>query len=834
MNLRLAVVLWTLALALAGLAAGIVVSGGRLDHFVTELGLPILVGLTFVAVGLFSWVRTPSNRVGPLMTAVGFSWFLGALNWSDVTLLYTIGSALGGLVFAWFIWLLLAFPDGRLGTKIDRAIVAGGFVLIGLLQPVQLLFNDLKTWGGCTDCPDNLMLVHRSETIANAFDIAFAVLGIALCLAVITRLVIRYRRAGPPVRRAMQPVYVTGAILILVGLLTSVIRIVTGESVWLDAAIFLALLAVPLAFLYGLLRERMARAAVERLVVHLGERPGPGDLRQALARALGDPAAALLHYDGELDRFVDDAGRKVELSSIGGHRTVTVVERNGTPLGAIVHDVSVLDNPGLLDSVTATAGVALENEKRYEEFRRAKDRNAALLDAVPDLIFRIGMDGVYRDVKAEDPGMLTKEAEEVVGSSIHDILPRSVAARLIDCAVRARDTGSTEAVEYQLEVGHGLRDFEGRVVYAGEDEFILIVRDFTERKRQEEELRRVSAELERRLGELERERDFIRAVVNTAPAMLCLTDPEGRIERMNRALQRSSGWTEPELEGKYFWDVLIPPEAVEQTRANFDELAGGGRPVQREFPLLTKEGLRLTVEWIARPVRDDQGRVRLLFGGLDVTHRKQQEDELRASRARIVQAGDAARRRLERDLHDGAQQRLVALSVALRLAKARLRDDPEAAETILTDAADELSHALEELRELARGIHPAILSDRGLAPALEALAARSPVPVEVDAPGERLPLVVEAAAYFVVSEAVTNATKHADAATVSVRVASENGHAIVEVADDGAGGADPAGGSGLRGLEDRVAALDGILTVESPAGGGTRIRAVIPVNGSGE
>jgi signal transduction histidine kinase len=250
--------------------------------------------------------------------------------------------------------------------------------------------------------------------------------------------------------------------------------------------------------------------------------------------------------------------------------------------------------------------------------------------------------------------------------------------------------------------------------------------------------------------------------------------------------------------------------------------------------MLTKAGERLTVEWIARPVRDDQGRMRLLFGGLDVTHRKRQEDELRASRARIVAAGDAARRRLERDLHDGAQQRLVALSVALRLAKARLRDDPDGAETLITGAADELSHALEELRELARGIHPAILSDRGLAPALEALAARSPVPVDVDVPGERLPLVVEAAAYFVVSEAVTNATKHAKAGAVSVRVASEKGSAVVEVADDGAGGADPTGGSGLRGLEDRVAALDGILTVESPAGGGTRIRAVIPVNGSGE
>ena len=579
MSLRLAVVLWTLALALAGLAAGIVVSGGDVDHYVTELGLPICVGLTFVAVGLISWFRTPANRTGALMTAVGFSWFLGALTGSDVALLHTIGSAVGGLVLGWFVWLLLAFPDGRLGKTIDRAIVVGTFVVILGAPTLQLLFDDRQELPSCVDCPANLLLVEPNRAIVDAINILFAVLGIALCLAVITRVVIRYRRAAPPVRRAMQPVYVTGAVLILVAVVTIALGSIS-DSVWLDVAIFLAMLAVPLSFLYGLLRERLARAAVERLVVHLGERPGPGDLRQAIARALGDPAAGLLHYDGDLDRFVDDSGRKVELSSIGGHRTVTVVERNGTPLGAIVHDVSVLDNASLLDSVTATAGVALENERRYEELRRAKDRSAALLDAVPDLIFRIGMDGVYRDVKAEDPDMLTTSPEEIVGSSIHDVLPRSVAATIVDCATRARDSGATAAVEYQLEVGRGLRDFEGRVVYAGEDEFILIVRDFTERKRQEEELLRVSAELEHRLGELERERDFIRAVVNTAPSMLCLTDADGRIVRMNRALQRASGWTEAELEGQA---LLGGADPGGRRRAHAQELPGarGGRQAGR-------------------------------------------------------------------------------------------------------------------------------------------------------------------------------------------------------------------------------------------------------------
>jgi signal transduction histidine kinase len=205
-------------------------------------------------------------------------------------------------------------------------------------------------------------------------------------------------------------------------------------------------------------------------------------------------------------------------------------------------------------------------------------------------------------------------------------------------------------------------------------------------------------------------------------------------------------------------------------------------------------------------------------------------EELRTSRARLVAAGTAERRRLERNLHDGAQQRLVALSLTMRLAQAKMRDDPAAAEKLMTGAQQELSLALEELRELARGIHPAILSDRGLPAALEALAGRSPVPVELaPPPRERLPASVEAAAYFVVAEALTNVAKYAHASEARVRIARDNGHAVVEVADDGVGGADPARGSGLRGLADRVAALDGRLELRSPEGAGTVLRAEIPV-----
>jgi signal transduction histidine kinase len=196
---------------------------------------------------------------------------------------------------------------------------------------------------------------------------------------------------------------------------------------------------------------------------------------------------------------------------------------------------------------------------------------------------------------------------------------------------------------------------------------------------------------------------------------------------------------------------------------------------------------------------------------------------------RIVEASDAERRRLERNLHDGAQQRLVATSLAVRLAARRVTDDATV-RAMLDGAGDELAHALEELRELARGLHPAVLTDHGLRAAIEAVADRAPLPVAVDVPlDERLPDPVEAAAYFVVCEALTNVAKYAQASEARVRIGRADGTAQVEVVDDGVGGADASGGSGLRGLADRVEALGGRLVVSSPVGEGTAVRAQLPV-----
>jgi signal transduction histidine kinase len=204
--------------------------------------------------------------------------------------------------------------------------------------------------------------------------------------------------------------------------------------------------------------------------------------------------------------------------------------------------------------------------------------------------------------------------------------------------------------------------------------------------------------------------------------------------------------------------------------------------------------------------------------------------ELKASRVRILEAGVTERRRLERNLHDGAQQRLVAIAVQLRVLEKRL-GEPDKAVALLRSAAHELEQALAELRELARGLHPAVLADRGLAPALETLASRAPLPVQLDGiPEGRLAEPLEAAVYFVVAESLTNAVKHAEATELRVRMATEHGALRVEISDDGRGGADPdAGGTGLRGLADRVEALGGRLTLESPPGGGTTVRAALPL-----
>jgi signal transduction histidine kinase len=203
--------------------------------------------------------------------------------------------------------------------------------------------------------------------------------------------------------------------------------------------------------------------------------------------------------------------------------------------------------------------------------------------------------------------------------------------------------------------------------------------------------------------------------------------------------------------------------------------------------------------------------------------------ELRSARARIVDTSDELRRRIERDLHDGAQQRFVAVALIMRMARMRVDDGSEAA-GLIDQSMEELAAGLSELRALARGILPPILSECGLEPALRALGDRMPMPVScsIDLP-TRLPVTIETAAYFMVAEALTNVVRHASASAAEVAVRRDGARVVIDVRDDGIGGADPSSGSGLRGLAERITAVDGHLCVESDPRGGTLVRAQIPI-----
>ena len=575
-----------IGLAIAGFALGLaaiamVITSDRERDPTAWLVLALTLGWAFAGAGIFAWWRRPENRIGPLMTLVGFLWFLGALSSSDAALPYTVGLLLGSLWIGALVHMLVAFPTGRLETRWERFLIGLGYFDTTVMQLGGILFLNTSDPDVCNGCPANPLLISDQVVVSGIFYVLQSLIGIFGVTAIGILLVRRWRAASPAIRGALGPVLIAGVLtLFLLGL--SLLGDITGvpdgtaEDV-IDILSSAAMASVPFAFLIGLLHSRLARAAaVSDLVARLGEAGHRQGLRDALAETLADPSLSLAYWVPEQDRYVDAEGHAVEMPARDGNTACTPIEHEGRVVAMICHDAMLDTEPELIETVASAAGLAVENE-------------------------------------------------------------------------------------------------------------------------------RLNAELHARV------------------------------------------------------------------------------------------------------------------------------EELRASRARIVQAADEERRRLERDLHDGAQQRLVSLALNLRLAGSKLDSDPPAAKELLEETASELGEATTELRELARGLHPAVLSDRGLRPALEALAGRAPVRVELaEPPAERLPAPVEAASYFVVAEALTNVARYARATHAAVSVSLSNGQVEVEVADDGVGGADPQAGSGLRGLADRVAALDGRLEVVSPRGEGTTIRDLIP------
>jgi signal transduction histidine kinase len=552
------------------------------------IALDLVIGFGFIGTGAFAWLRRPDNRVGALMMATGFAFYVSVGGLTEPEVPFTVGQALSNLFVATAIHLLLAFPSGRLEQTVDRVVVGVAYLTTTVGTIVPMFFFHPAEFGCGAGCPENLLLIDASKSFFEAWYDGLAVCGISLLLSVVAILVARWREASPPLRRIVTPLFAAGAALMagLSGLL-AIGLIGVDDMVAYDTIYYATLIPfglVPYLFLGSLVRARMLRGgAVGGLVATIGGTPGPGELRDALALALNDPSLELAYWLERRAEYVDARGRRIELPAAeedrpheAESREVYDVTLNGARVGAIIHDPTVLEDPDLLDAVGAAAALALRREQLEHE-------------------------------------------------------------------------------------------------------------------------------------------------------------------------------------------------------------------------------LRAKVQ------------------------------ELEQSRARMIRFGLAERRRLERDLHDGAQQRLVSLALDLRLARDMVNADPRRAETVLDGATDELGQALEELRELARGIHPALLSDRGLDPAIETLARRAPVPVDVEAKlGDRVSEPVELAAYFVVAEALTNVVKYANASQARVRVERDNGRVIVEVADDGVGGAEPKRGTGLRGLADRVGALGGMFEVDSSPGIGTTVRASIP------
>jgi PAS domain S-box-containing protein len=804
---RLRWLILLVGVALSAIGIALTLASNHESNPALAITTGLVVAWAFLGCGFVALSRG-ETRFGLLMSAVGLSWFLGALGESNDSVVYSLGQLFWGIALAFFIHALLVFPRGYLETKLVYATVVFAYAMLSLGPLLFVLFGAQED----ENAPDLAFVVFDSEVARNIVGLALILVGLFVCSSTIWILVRRWRAASTPLRRVLAPVFAAAGTAIALFVLAAMVSVASEEAAnviwWL---LLFAIASVPIAFVIGLVRTRWGRIAVAKLVLDLGEATQPAEMRDALRRALGDPSLQLAYWLPDRRRWIDAGGWEVDLEAESQGRATTIVEHEGEIVATLVHDRSV--DRELAAAVAATAGLFLARERSLQAVRQSESRYRALLEAIPDLMFRMTREGTYLDFKG-DRADLAAPPEQLIGAKAHDILPRAVADKLVIGIGEALDTGRVVTGDYKLILDGVERAFEARIVRDG-DEAVLIVRDFTERDRLH--------------SQLERERDFIRTVVDAAPSFFCLVDPEGRIIRVNRTLEMAAGQTDAEgVRGQLFWDVFIATEDRDAVQREFQELVASPKAGEYENHWLTAEGERLLVAWTLTPLIDEEGRQRFLVTGMDVTDRRRHEEELRRSRVRLVQAGDEARRKLERNLHDGAQQRLVSLSLALRLAQARLKDAPQEADRLLSGAGEELGFALEELRELARGIHPAVLSDRGLSAALEALAGRAPVPVDVEVPSERLPAPIEAAAYYVISESLANVAKYAEASAVEVRVSRQNGRAVVEVSDDGVGGADPTLGSGLRGLADRVEALDGVLQVESAPGVGTRIRAEIP------
>jgi PAS domain S-box-containing protein len=566
---------------------------------------------------------------------------------------------------------------------------------------------------------------------------------------------------------------------------------------------------------------------VEQLLVGVRETASNREAQDGLRRALNDPTLQLVLWQAERDGYVDLDGRQFVLPATGDERVATVIEseQHGR-LAAFIHDPAVLAEPELLRSVAAAARLALQRnrlqtevEVRLSELERERDFIRRVVNAAPAFFAVVDLDGRivrFNDALVAASGVA--DDERVRGRSFATTFVAGPDQEEVTRLIATQAEGRHE----HRWLDHERCDLvvEWSVIPLadehGEPRLLITGLDVSERSRHQDALAR--------------EHHFLYSVGRATPSLMVVVHADGTVDRrgVNLSFAVATGIDDAIAIGRRFWDLIVAPEHIDAVRSAFEEAVASGVETRRETPWLAIDGGEMIVEWWTSSLSSYRPGHYLVCGD-DVTKRRRDADQLRRSRARLVAAGDAERRRLERNLHDGAQQRLVSLALTLSLADASL-GEPERARALLSEARTELSLALEELRELARGIHPAILSNHGLGPALKALAERSSVPVELRLDfDERLSEALEVCVFYAVSEALTNVSKYANASAAKVHLGHDGGRMFVLVTDDGGGGADPNRGSGLLGLADRVAALGGALDVESQAGAGTSLRVTLPL-----
>jgi signal transduction histidine kinase len=373
------------AAACAALAAAAIQRGQLRADSPALAAFTIVAGVSFVSAGLVASARRPERWTGALMISAGFALFAGTLIQSNRSLPFTAGLVASGIPAAVLAHLVLAFPDGRLHSSWERLVVGGAYLNAIVVQVTMLMFMGIGHVGGCP-CPHNLLFVRDDMTVHMRLMSIERYAGLAVAAAVALLLVLRWRLASPPLRRALFPILVSGgvAIALLAATLMASALPYTGAPVKLQSAERLAFGVVPIAYLVGLFRARMGRVGVSDLIVELGRGLEPGRLRDAIARSLRDTSLELGFWIRDPDEYVDVDGHPVSVVPAPG-RAVTILERHGRKVAALVHDAALSENPALLDAVSSAAGLALENERLLAELRaqldEVRDSRARLVEA---------------------------------------------------------------------------------------------------------------------------------------------------------------------------------------------------------------------------------------------------------------------------------------------------------------------------------------------------------------------------------------------------------------------------------------------------------------------